>query len=177
MLYITFGCGEAAWSETLTSLGTCHAPSHLLCQVHWKLYLHGFSFKRGQLCLENSPAMQANVSALSFSHMLWLNLACLADLKALQEGCMCPCPALAMLCGAGILTHHVILTAQVPPMQPGISGTTVTQGPLHRKQSKKHLHRQTSRSPGKMTCPCGVLLSSSVAELMRLMTSVPQLSA
>lgn len=104
VLYVTFGCGEAAWSETLTSLGTCHAPSHLLCQVHWKLYLRGFFFKRGQPRLENSPAMQANVSASSFSHMLWLKAACLADLKALQGGCVCPCPALVMLRGAGILT-------------------------------------------------------------------------
>lgn len=105
VLYITSGCGEAAWSEMPTSLATCCAPSHLPCQVHWKFYLGGiFLRKRTTLCLENSPAMQASFSVLSLSHMLWLNLACLADLKALQEGCACPCPTLVMLCGAGTLT-------------------------------------------------------------------------
>lgn len=105
VLYVTSGCGEAAWSEMPTPLATCHAPSHLPCQVHWKLYLHGiFLEKKATVCLENSPAVQASISVLSFSHVLWLNLACLADLKNLQEGCVCPCPALVMLCGADTLT-------------------------------------------------------------------------
>ena len=105
VLYITSGCGEATWAEMPTSLATCPGPSHFPCQVRWKLYLHGiFLEKRAPMCLKNSPAMQANVSALSLSDMLWLNLACLADLKALQEDGACPCPALVIFCRADTLT-------------------------------------------------------------------------
>lgn len=138
-----------------------------------------FLLKRGKPHVWKSH-LQVNISAWSLSHMLWLDLEHLADLKASQEGCERPCPALLRLCRAGTFTPHLTLAAEVPPMRLEV---TVTQIPPWEPEQEPspdgHPGLQTDTQVSRqeklfLGRPSSLPSNSPVAELMRFSTSVPQ---
>lgn len=163
--------------------GSSPCSSHWPHQLLWELCLHGiFIEKRKAECLEKAPTSQ-HFCLVFISHAAAGPGVSFADLKAPQEGCECPCPALLRLCRAGTFTPHLIPAAQVPPISPEVAVTQIPQWETEQEpspdrppalQTDPQLSRQDELF---LARPSSLPSDSPGAELMKFSTSVPQLRA